>query len=82
MALITRREARMIAQELHRLMMQDKALVEDEYLTTTEAAALLKLSVSYVRHNMERWPQVKRGGRRYFSKQGILDYIRGKDAAH
>lgn len=74
---MTRREARMIAEEVIKLMKQEQMVEEqDEYLTTAEAAALLNLSVSYVRHNIEKYPQVKRGGRRYFSKRRLTEYIK------
>jgi len=76
MAALTRIEARMIAEEVVRLMRQEQGWNDDEFLTTREAARLLCLSESSVRHNMGRWPQVKRGGRRYFSKRGIMKWIR------
>ena len=52
--------------------------IEDEFLTTEEAAKFLSLTVStiYALNHRRELPVMKRGKRCYFSKKELLDYLR------
>ena len=59
--MLNRNDARMIAEELHKLRLADNPYYGDELLTTKQLAERLNLSESYVRHNAKDWPRLKVG---------------------
>lgn len=81
---MTRAEAKMVAQELHRLLHKDieKAVhahiedVSDTYIGVQEAAEMLKLSPSTIYNNRARLPCSKVGGRLLFSTNALKEIIR------
>lgn len=77
---MTRREARMIAEELFRLQQADKEKKEipEELLTMREAAAYTKRSYSYFQKNGLRIPRTKVGGRYYFTKESLVAWVNNR----
>lgn len=74
---MTRYEARMIAEELHKLMKaEQEAEPLDELLTSTEAAAYLNMSKSFVEHNKDRIPHVKVGRMVRYTKAGLSEFAK------
>lgn len=72
---ITRYEARMIAEELYKLMQRDtKPQAAEELLRVPEAAAYLKISPNTLYKKLEAIPHTKIGKTLYFTKQGLSDY--------
>lgn len=70
---LTRYDARLIAEELHKLM-KAEAQPLDELLTASEAAAYLGMSKSFVDHNKERIPHVKVGRAIRYTKAGLSEF--------
>lgn len=71
---MTRREARMIAEELHKLLKEDNPN-DDIFYNTRDAASYINKSESYVRHNLQVIPHTKKGGRLAFSKLNLQKYM-------
>lgn len=71
---MTRYEARMIAEELHKLMRQDEQPTE-EWLTIDEASAYLKCSKSRIYNNIERVPHAKDGRSLKFPKAELSRWM-------
>lgn len=66
----------MIAEELHRLLLADKQPeAPEELLTMREAAAYTKRSYSFFQKNGLRIPRAKVGGRYYFTKSALAEWI-------
>lgn len=65
---MTRYEARMIAEELHKLMKQDEQQEAVEWLTIDEASAYLKCSKSRIYNNIAVVPHTKDGHSLKFPK--------------
>lgn len=59
--MLNRNDARMIAEELHKLRLADNPYYGDELLTITELAKRLRLSESFARHHAKGWPRLKIG---------------------
>lgn len=74
--LLTRREARMIAEELWALMERDMPRAEEEWLTVEEAADYLKCSKWKIYHDRAVLPHVKNGGKLLFSKDGLSRHLK------
>ena len=69
---LTRREARMIAEELWKLMEKDREpKAEEEWLTLDEAARYVRRSKWTLYHKIDRLPHEKRDGRLMFTKAGL-----------
>lgn len=68
-----RSEARMIAEELYRLMKED-GQVQETWFTRKEAAEYLGRSVSWLNHNNEI-PVKKLGGRYLYPKSKLNAYL-------
>ncbi len=62
----------------HKPQTVDTSEQEDEFLTISQAAKLLHLSVPtmYCKTHRHELPFMKRGKRLYFSKTELLDYIK------
>lgn len=74
---LTRYEARLIAEELHKLMKEDEEHAPmGELLTDVEAAAYLNMSKSFVNHNKERIPHVKIGRSVRYTKAGLSEFAK------
>lgn len=58
---MNRNDARMIAEELHKLRLADNPYYGDELMTITELAERLRLSESFARHHCKEWPRLKVG---------------------
>lgn len=71
--MITRAEARMIAQELYKLMKAESAV--EDYLTTKSAAEYLGVSISFIRHNIDDIPHTKKGRMLRFAKSDLSRFI-------
>lgn len=73
---ITRAEARLIAEELHKLMKQDaQPEPPEELMTMREAAAYTRRSYSFFQHEGGKIPRVKNGGRYYYTKASLAQHI-------
>lgn len=79
---MNRDEARQIAQELWPLMrplvrevIQQTIVDNDEYLTTSEAAKYLRVSISYINRHLMDIPHTKCGGKNKFSRAALQRYI-------
>lgn len=74
---MTRTEARMIAEELYRLMKKDEIGQKSaaELLTAKEAAEYLKCSISFIRHNVDAIRCVRVCGKPRFTKEGLLEFV-------
>jgi hypothetical protein len=68
---MTRNDARMIAEELYKLMQKDNR--EEQFMTITEASEYIKHSVSYLKQHKEI-PRCKVGGRILFTKKQLTDW--------
>lgn len=73
---LTRREARMIAEELWKLMERERPKPAEEWLTVDEAAGYLKCSKWKIYHDRERIPHEKRDGRLMFTREGLSRWVR------
>lgn len=73
---LTRREARMIAEELWKLMERERPKPVEEWLTVDEAADYLKCSKWKIYHDRERIPHEKRDGRLMFTREGLSRWIK------
>lgn len=71
---MTRTDARMIAEELYRLMKSD-GQVEDAWLTAKEAAEYIGKSISWVRKNGISLPRTKLGGQWRYPKSQLNTYL-------
>lgn len=75
--MLTRREARMIAEEVWKLMASAQGpKAEEEWLTVDEAASYMKCSKWTIYHRMEQLPHTKRNGRVMFTKAGLSGWLR------
>lgn len=63
--------AKMVAKEIMTLNAQQGA-VNDEYLTTKEAADLLKISEQTLYNNKDKYPYHKKGKRLIFSRNALI----------
>jgi hypothetical protein len=78
---MTRNEAKILAEELYKLMKKDiknlvsQAVTEetDEWLTPEQAAGILSMSISYVMHS--DIPYTKVGHRRRYRKSDIIKIL-------
>ena len=59
--MLNRNDARMIAEELHKLRLAENPYYGDELLTITQLAERLSLSESFARHHAKDWPRLKVG---------------------
>lgn len=80
---LTRAEARMIAEEVVRLMREQTAAPKpppEDYLTAREAAEYLNVSVWYVYHNIDAIPHttLPGGRRKMFLKSRLQQYIENR----
>lgn len=79
---LTRAEARMIAEEVVRLMREQNApkAPPEEYLTAREAAEYLNVSVWYVYHNIDAIPHttLPGGKRKMFLKSRLAQYVENR----
>ena len=76
---MTRNEARMIAEEVVKLLNKGKPLDGDTPMSAKETAAYLKMSMSHFSHIAPRLPRVKAGRKwLYFKKQINQLLIQGK----
>lgn len=69
---MTRNDARMIAEELHKLMLKDNR--DEQFMTITEASDYIKHSVAYIRKHKDI-PRCKVGGRILFTKKNLTDWM-------
>ena len=69
--MISRHEARMIAEEVVKLMRNDNPLGLDAPMDSREAAAYLKMSFSHFSHIAPRLPRVKSGKRWLYPRQEL-----------
>lgn len=84
--MITKREARMIAEELFSMIRKDlqSAMTEvavesaDKYMSVKEAAEMLGWSVRTLYNNIKDIPHVKVGKHLRFSEQSLRRYINRK----
>lgn len=71
---ITKREARMIAEELYAMMERDKVF-EDKFLSAPEAAALLGIPLSTLYSRVSGIPHTKVGKHLRFSERALRQYM-------
>lgn len=69
--MLTRREARLIAEELHKIMQQQ--MVPEELLTTKDAAKYLNISASTLYHN-KSIPYTKQGKKKLYTRSALYEY--------
>ena len=74
--LLTRREARMIAEELFKLMEDARPQAEEEWLDVDEAAEYMRCSKWKIYHDRAVLPHVKNGGKLLFSKAGLSRHLK------
>lgn len=65
----------MIAEELHKLMLQDGE-IKDAYLTKEEAAEIYKVPVSHFDHYGYKYPRKKIGKSYKYSRNGLNKLLR------
>ena len=76
---MTRNEARMIAEEVVKLLQKSDPLDGDPPMSAKETAAYLKMSMSHFSHIAPRLPRVKAGRKWLYSKRQINQLlIQGK----
>lgn len=73
---LTRRDARMIAEELYRLMSPQQPKSSGRMLSTREAARFLGYSLSTIYHNLERIPHVRIGRSIRFPEEELREYTK------
>lgn len=77
---ITRREARLIAEELFKLQQKAKAETPEppeELLGMRAAAKYLNRSYNYLQRNEGGIPRIKKGGRYFYVKSQLAKYLYG-----
>lgn len=79
--MLTKYEIREIAKELAKLLKANEEQVPDEFLTTKEAAALLKVCEQTVYNNKDVYPHRKVGKRLMFSRNALNRMITGTATA-
>ena len=76
---MTRREAKMIAEELFKLLekagMNAKMLTPERYMTSKEAAQMLGISRNALYQQIDRIPHVKQGRKNIFKESSLRAYI-------
>ena len=72
---MARADARMIAEELHRLMLKDNE-IKDAYLTKEEASEIYKVPVSHFNNYGFKYPRVKIGKSYKYSQNGLNKFLR------
>lgn len=74
---MTRSEARMVAEELYKLMRKsiDMIQAKDEYLSKQDAAKLIGVSTSHFDHFGKNYPRAKVGKSYKYSKNGLLKSV-------
>ena len=72
---MARADARMIAEELHRLMLKDNE-IKDVYLTKEEASEIYKVPVSHFNNYGFKYPRVKIGKSYKYSQTGLNKFLR------
>lgn len=78
--MLTRRECRMIAEELHRLQQEDvKKEAPEKFMTMREAAAYTRRSYSYFQKN-KKIPRSKLGGRYYYTQTALAKYVINRES--
>lgn len=82
MKVMNRNEARMIAEELYKLVRKDIKQVasglvidQEEYIDSKEAAKFLGVSLSFLKKNILDIPHVKVGRLNKFKKSLLIEYI-------
>lgn len=71
-----RSEARMIAEELYRLMKED-GQVQEQWLSQKEAADFLGVSYSWITHHGKTLPRTKIGGSYRYPKSKLNCQLQG-----
>lgn len=71
---LTRKDARMIAEELFSLMKKEKA-VPERYLNAKEAAELLGMPLGTLYHKVDGIPHTKVGKRLRFTESALRKYM-------
>ena len=71
---LTRKDARMIAEELFALMQKEKA-VPERYLNAKEAAELLGMPLGTLYHKVGGIPHTKVGKRLRFTESSLRKYM-------
>lgn len=80
---MNRNDARMLAEELYRLMHKDVKMYissavqaeTEEWLNTDQAAEFLGVSVSYIKKNILDIPHSKIGRLNKFRKSSLIEYL-------
>lgn len=79
---MNRQECRLIAEELYKLMRKDLVKMHDtvkeqqeEWLSSTEAAQYLGVSMAYLKKNLDCIPHTKVGRLNKFKKSSLYQYI-------
>ncbi len=72
--MLTKLEIALIASEICRIL-QDNGQCEDIFLSVKEAADFLGFSPSYIYHNLDKIPHIKKNNIIRFSKKALTDYI-------
>lgn len=73
--MLTKREIRMIATEIIKIL-HDERLCEDTFLTVKEAAEFIGFSTSYIYHNLDKIPHIRKDNNIRFSKRVLTDFIK------
>ena len=80
--MMTRNDARIIAEELYRLIKKDSQLlsnivreVNEEYMNSQQAAKFLGVSITFLKQNIKDIPHTKVGRLNRFKKSSLIEYI-------
>lgn len=76
---MTRKEAKMIAEELFKLFVQAgvnaKMLTPERYMTSAQAAEMLGISRNALYQQIDRIPHVKQGRKNIFKESALREYL-------
>lgn len=72
---ITRLEARMIADEVWKIMRREMPEPPEQYLTAGQAAEYINRSKYYIYHNIKRIPHIRHQGRYLFTRRSLAEWI-------
>jgi excisionase family DNA binding protein len=80
--MMTRNDARIIAEELYRLIKKDSQLlsnivreVNEEYMNSHQASEFLNVSLQFLKKNIKDIPHTKVGRLNRFKKSSLIEYM-------
>lgn len=74
--MLTRSEIKAIAEEICRILKKTYEDPTDRFLNVREAASFLSVSKSYIYHNLDKIPHIRKNRRIRFSRNQLTHFIK------